>query len=207
LARLLKLNHQRAAEELNATGPATTKTKVQPKQPAIQFPATDLPLFQLPTTRTFLNPREPYDSGLVYAVQLVRALLAEAGGTMSWPRLVDSFTLATQPTLLIARAAGEDAKLAKKWRKLWRETPPPGALITAIEQLGPATLDASHTAGIWLISLQDGPKPPLNQGVMDDAWLALRVLGPAPEIPAPLPTVSISEFEDWTHRLETVFTH
>lgn len=210
LKRLLAENHKRA--QLAAVA-ATVKTpkKSKAKQPALQFPTADLPLFQpLPiaaTSRALLNPREPYESGLIYAVQLVRALLAEAGGTLAWPRLVDAFTLATQPVQLCARAIGENVALAKQWQKLWRETPPPGALVTAIEQLGAASLDVNRSGGVWFISLQDGPKPPLNQGVMDDAWLALRVLGPAPTTPPPQPSMPVPEFAAWTQRLETAFTH
>ena len=159
------------------------------------------------TVRALETAREPYESGLIYSVQLVRALLAEADGSLPWPRLVDAFTLATQPAQMCARATGEDVPLTKKWRKIWRETPPAGALVTAIEQLGAASLDVNYSGGVWLIGLQDGPKPPLNRGVMDDAWLALRVLGPAPATPTPQPSLSVPEFAAWTQRLETAFAH
>jgi hypothetical protein len=207
LARLLKLNHQRAA----AQATATVKKGARPKQPALQFPTSDLPIFEhvaagAPFVPSFSEAREPYDSGLIYAVQLVRALLAEAGGSLVWPRLVDAFTLATQPTLLCASATREDAKLAARWRKVWRETPPPGGLVTAIEQLGHANLSVERDAGTWVVSLQDGPKPPLNEHVRGDAWLALRVLGVAPTVPPAQPSLSIPEFAAWSQRLEAIFS-
>jgi hypothetical protein len=207
LARLLKLNHQRAAAQMTTP----VKKGARPKQPALQFPTSDLPIFErvaagAPFIPSFSESREPYDSGLIYAVQLVRALLAEAGGSLAWPRLVDAFTLATQPTLLCAGATGEDAKLAARWRKSWRETPPPGGLVTAIEQLGHANLSVERDARTWVVSLQDGPKPPLNEHVRGDAWLALRVLGVAPAVPPTQPSLSIPEFAAWSQRLETIFS-
>jgi methylase of polypeptide subunit release factors len=207
LVRLLKLNHQRAA----AQAPAAVKKGARPKQPALQFPTSDLPIFEhvgggAPFVPSFSEARQPYDSGLIYVVQLVRALLAEAGGSLAWPRLVDAFTLATQPTLLCASATGEDAKFAARWRKSWRETPPPGGLVTAIEQLGHANLSVERDAGTWVVSLQDGPKPPLNEEVRGDAWLALRVLGVAPAVPPAQPSLSVPEFAAWSQRLEAIFS-
>jgi hypothetical protein len=207
LARLLKLNHHRAAAET----PATVKKGARPKQPALQFPTSDLPIFEHVAASgsyvpSFAESREPYESGLIYAVQLVRALLAEAGGSLAWPQLVDAFTLATQPTLLCASAKSEHAKIAARWRKSWRETPPPGGLVTAIEQLGHANLNVERDAGTWVVSLQDGPKPPLNEPVRGDAWLALRVLGVAPSAPPLQPSLSIPEFAAWSQRLEAIFS-
>lgn len=207
LSRLLKLNHQRAAAQVAIP----VKNGARPKQPALQFSTSDLPIFEhvaagTPFVPSFSESREPYDSGLIYAVQLVRALLAEAGGSLAWPRLVDAFTLATQPTLLCASATGEDAKYAARWRKSWRETPPPGGLVTAIEQLGHANLSVERNAGTWVVSLQDGPKAPLNEHVRGDAWLALRVLGVAPAVPPAQPSLSVPEFAAWSQRLETIFS-
>ena len=136
----------------------------------------------------------------------VKVFYFSLGGSLGWPRLVDAFTLATQPTLLCASATGENAKLAARWRKFWRETPPPGGLVTAIEQLGHANLSVERDAGTWVVSLQDGPKPPLNEHVRGDAWLALRVLGVAPAVPPVQPSLSIPEFAAWSQRLETIFS-
>lgn len=205
LRRLLAENHRRAQLAAEAVAVKATK-KPKAKLSALQFPTTDLQLFK-PATRTLVTVREPYESGLIYAVQLVRALLAEAGGSLPWPRLVDAFTLATQPALLCARASGENSAFAKTWRELWSETPPAGALVTAIEQLGPASLEMNRSAGVWLVSLQDGPKAPLAEAVVDDAWLALRVLGPAPAAPTSQPSLPVPEFAAWTRRLETALTH
>jgi hypothetical protein len=57
-----------------------------------------------------------------------------------------------------------------------------------------------------VVSLQDGPKPPLNEHVRGDAWLALRVLGAAAAVPPAQPSLSVPEFAAWSQRLETIFS-
>ena len=62
LARLLKLNHQRAAEAQEAVPARSTAKKgkkTQAKQPAFQFPATDLPLFQVMPAATVAAAKPP----------------------------------------------------------------------------------------------------------------------------------------------------
>ena len=43
--------------------------------------------------------RLPASQPLLYTTNLVVALLSEAGGSLSWPRLLDAFILATTPKL------------------------------------------------------------------------------------------------------------
>jgi hypothetical protein len=122
LARLLKLNHQRAAQAEEAT-PATAIGKqgkrTKSKQPALQFPATDLPLFQvLPAATT--KPVEPPTLQEVVAafdfalpsrrrpvihstaelyVTLIPALVQAAGGRLDYAELLEAMTfLAAPPT-------------------------------------------------------------------------------------------------------------
>lgn len=122
LARLLKLNHQRAAQAEEATpGTAVGKQgkKAKTKQPALQFPATDLPLFQvLPAATT--KPIEPPTLQEVVAafdftvpsrrrpvvnstaelyVTLIPALVQAAGGRLDYAELLEAMTfLAAPPT-------------------------------------------------------------------------------------------------------------
>ena len=140
--------------------------------------------------------------GALYAIQLLRALLSESGGSIAWPRLVDAFTLATQPALMQQHTKSADAARVTAWSRRWNESPPPGSLLTAIETLGAGNLKAEPYDDTWIISLRDAPTQSAAEDVTYDAWLALRVLGSAPAVPQAIPTLVIAEFDDWTTRME-----
>lgn len=142
--------------------------------------------------------------GLGYAIQLVRELLSQSGGALAWPRLVDAFTLATQPLLMGQQTKSEDVARVKAWSKRWNEVLPPGSLVTAIEQLGTNNLAASKVGGVWTIRLKDGPKATASQHANYDAWLALRALGPTPAVANVRPTLVVAEFDDFTQRMEAL---
>jgi hypothetical protein len=212
LKRLLQLNHKFYAEEeakgLHKKAAAKKRTVAVPQPAAIELPL-GLDLFgrqaeatasirQFPTTKRV--PHKP----LVYSIQLVRALLAETGGSIPWPRLVDAYTLGSRPELMRDKASAADHQLVETWAKSWNETPALGGLIDAIENLGSGNLAAGKENGVWVLSLQDGPKPVQSEHVAYDAWLALQVLGPAPETPVKKPLLNIVEFDDWTQKMEGV---
>lgn len=215
LTRLLKLNHARAAQaEQVAKQEAITapKKKSKPKQAAVTAPPElelGLDVFgrapvPAPVERTLPSGARDTLSGIGYAVQLVRELLNESGGTLAWPRLVDAFTLATQPTLMGQRTVSADASRVEAWTKRWRESLPPGSLLTAIEQLGSHNLVATRDGGTWSIRLKDGPQATASKHANYDAWLALRVLGVASVVPSAKPKLVIAEFDDWTSRMEAL---
>lgn len=160
-----------------------------------------------PTTRPLPASKRVPHKPLVYSIQLLRALLAEAGGSISWPRLVDAYTLATRPELMLQKASVGDGKLVSAWAKVWNETPAIGGLIDALENLGSGNLVAEKNNHVWTLSLLDGPKQVQAEHVAYDAWLALRVLGPAPATPAKKPSLNIVEFDDWTQKMEGVLVH
>ncbi|MBE0541980.1 MAG: hypothetical protein IH623_11380 [Verrucomicrobia bacterium] len=160
-----------------------------------------------PITRPLPASKRVPHKPLVYSIQLLRALLAEAGGSISWPRLVDAYTLATRPELMLQKASVGDGKLVSAWAKNWNETPALGGLVDAIENLGTGNLSTEKQNGVWALSLLDGPKQVQAEHVIYDAWLALRVLGPAPEIPDKKTLLNIAEFNDWTQKMEGVLVH
>jgi len=120
LARLLKLNHQRAAqvqEEAPAGDVAKPGRKGKAQQPSLQFPTTDLPLFHvLPaaTSRPTKPPglqevvagfdfslpsrRRPHinTSAEVY-ITLIPALVQEAGGRLDYAELLEAMTFLASP--------------------------------------------------------------------------------------------------------------
>ena len=214
LTRLLKLNHQRAAQaeqvQQQAAIAAPAKRKSKPKQPAVAAPpelALGLDLFGRPAIpasveRNLPSGRRTTLGGQLYPVQLVRALLAEAGGSIAWPRLVDAFTLATQPALMQQHTKSADAARVTAWSTRWNESPPPGSLLTAIETLGAGNLKADRYDDTWMISLRGSPAQSSAEDVTYDAWLALHVLGPATSVALKTPTLVIAEFDDWTKRME-----
>jgi len=207
LARLLKLNHQRAAQAeqvAKQAAIAAPKKKSKPKQ-AVAPPEEDLFGRTVAPTlvdRTLPTGRRVTLAGQLYAIQLVRALLAESGGSIAWPRLVDAFTLATQPALMQQHTKSADAVRVTAWSRRWNETPPPGSLVTAIETLGAGNLKAEPYDDTWIISLRGAPAQSAAEDVTYDAWLALRVLGVASAVPQANPTLVIAEFDDWTTRME-----
>jgi hypothetical protein len=216
LTRLLKLNHQRAAAAESAQQAAALtapKKKAKRAQPAPAEPVIELDF----GGNTFIQPTVPATAeqtlptgardtlgGLGYAIQLVRELLSQSGGALAWPRLVDAFTLATQPLLMGQQTKSEDVARVKAWSKRWNELLPPGSLVTAIEQLGTNNLAASKVGGVWTIRLKDGPKATASNHANYDAWLALRVLGPAPALSNVRPTLVIAEYDDFTRRMEAL---
>lgn len=212
LARLLKLNHQRAAEaeQIQKQAPAAVpaKKKSKPKQPAVAAPPElnlGLDLFGRPAAPTIVERSLPTGrrttlGGQLYAIQLVRALLTEAGGAMTWPRLVDAFTLATQPSLMQQHTKSADASRVTAWSKRWNESLLPGSLLTAIETLGAGNLKADRYDDTWMISLRGTVAQSAAEDVTYDAWLALHVLGPASS--QNISTLVVEEFGDWTKRME-----
>ncbi len=207
LARLLKLNHQRAAQAeqvAKQAAIAAPKKKSKPGQ-VVAPPEGDLFGRRVAPTlvdRTLPTGRRVTLAGQLYAIQLVRALLAESGGAIAWPRLVDAFTLATQPALMQQNTKSADAARVTAWSRRWNESPPPGSLVTAIETLGAANLKAEPYDDTWIISVHGAPTQSAAEDVTYDAWLALRVLGVAPAVPQANPTLVIAEFDDWTTRME-----
>jgi type I restriction-modification system DNA methylase subunit len=142
--------------------------------------------------------------GVKYAIQLVQALLTESADGLTWPRLVDAFTLATQPSLMAQEAASADAAKILAWSKRWNEILPPGALITAIEQLGADNLAVTKSGNTWHISLKTARPKTSAEDVNYDAWLALRTLGPAPEIQLAAPVFATPNFAVWTQTIEAL---
>jgi hypothetical protein len=142
--------------------------------------------------------------GVKYAIQLVQALLTESADGLTWPRLVDAFTLATQPSLMAQEAASADAAKILAWSKRWNEILPPGALLTAIEQLGADNLAVTKSGNTWHISLKTARPKTSAEDVNYDAWLALRTLGPAPEIQLAAPVFANPNFAVWTQTIEAL---
>jgi hypothetical protein len=142
--------------------------------------------------------------GVKYSIQLVQALLTESADGLTWPRLVDSFTLATQPSLMAQEATSIDAAKILAWTKRWNEALQPGALVTAIEQLGADNLAVTKSGNTWHISLKTARPKSSADDVNYDAWLALRVLGPPPEIQLAVPVFPAPNFAVWTQTIEAL---
>lgn len=176
LARLLKLNAERAEQERIAglaaapVEPAKKSSGAKAARKPQAAPAPELPVVrQIPT-----DLRLPENDPLIYATGLVVALLSEAGGSLTWSKLLDAFVLATQPKQLAKFAPPELESDAKTWADSWAEKATPHHLLPVLRKLGGGNLLIEQSLLGFEISLQDGPKrmPP---HVVYDAWLALRV--------------------------------
>jgi hypothetical protein len=178
LARLLKLNAERAEQERLA-GEAASPCKPAKKpatgakrgrKPKAEPIGAVSPARQLPT-----DLRLAENIPGLYAVGLVVALLSEAGGTLLAAQLIDAFALATQPDQMTRLAPPEYEAAAKEWAAMWNEQATPHDLLPALDNLTSANIAVERTTLGIEFSLQDGPKSKLPPHLAYDAWLALRV--------------------------------
>lgn len=183
LARLLKLNAERAKEEqleglaaAAAAQPKPTKKRAKAVAPGAK---TQLALgLATPAATERKLPtdfRLPVSQPLLYTTNLVVTLLSEAGGSLAWPRLLDAFLLATNPKLMQRFATAELTAPAKAWAARWNEKVPEGLLLPSLRQLGGKNLMVTEGNAGRVFHLLDGPRPPATEDVRYYAWLALRV--------------------------------
>jgi hypothetical protein len=184
LDSLLDLNHQRFAEEVTA-GLHDKGAKKSKK--ARQAPAQ-------PSTERLLPSgfRFTVSDPATYAINLVVALLSEAGGSLPWQHLRDGFVFATRPALMKRYATRGDAQRVEAWAKRWNEKAVPKLLPASLKALGRKNLFIQPEGTDFVFQLPDGPKSPASEDVGYDAWLALRVSVRLNGKPAPLP-----ESEQW----------
>lgn len=178
LARLLKLNAERAEQERlvaeaarpkraakKSSGSRKTRGRIKRAEPV----PSNAPVRLLPT-----DLRLPENDPTLYAVGLVVALLSEPGGSLAWPKLLDAFVLATQPAHLKQLAPPELESAASDWAVHWSEKTTPHDLLPALQKLGGGNLAVERSLLGTEIALQDGPQK-MPPHVAYDAWLALRV--------------------------------
>ena len=181
LARLLKLNAERAKEE-ELAGQTAAAQKPKPKKAAAKTPKAGKAQLALGIATPAATERKmptdwrlPASQPLLYTTNLVLTLLSEAGGSLAWPRLLDAFVLATNPKLTQRLAPAELAAQAKSWAARWNETVPDGLLLPSLNQLGAPNLTVTEGNDGPVFHLLDGPRVPSTEDVRYDAWLALRV--------------------------------
>jgi hypothetical protein len=199
LARLLKLNAERAEQEKIA-GQTAAAQRHKAKKTAAKAPKAGRSQLGLgiatPASMKRLLPtgfRLPVSQPLLYTTNLVLTLLSESGGSLAWPRLLDAFVLATNPKLMQRLASGDLAAPAKAWATRWNETVPDGLLLPSLNQLGAKNLTITEGNEGPVFHLLDGPRPAATEDVYFDAWLALRVAATlSPE------AVQIPERAKWT---------
>lgn len=193
LARLLKLNAERAKEE-ELAGQTAAAQKSKPKKASAKAPKAAKAQLALGIATPDATERKlpadwrlPASQPLLYTTNLVLTLLSEAGGSLAWPRLLDSFILATTPKLMQRFAPAELSAQAKAWAARWNETVPDGLLIPSLNQLGARNLTVTEGNDGPVFHLLDGPRPSLSDDVRFDAWLALRVAATLTPDAVPIP--------------------
>lgn len=132
LARLLKLNHQRAAAAESAQQSATLtapKKKAKRAQPALPTSSGELPLFPIapppivpaapaPTLALPSIPREPMEEAASYAVTVMVELLIRGGGSLPWRILRAATDLLSDRPKLARLAAPTFGQTAREWLAL-----------------------------------------------------------------------------------------
>ena len=137
LARQLKLNHARAQAQEAAPAQTTKQSrKSQPKQPALQFPATDLPLFHVLPAATgapikppslqevfarfdFTLPakrRPRLNTTAEFYTTLLPALVQEAGGRLDYTELLEAMSFLADPPRTAASLPARAASSFGPWR-------------------------------------------------------------------------------------------
>jgi hypothetical protein len=199
LARLLRLNAERAEQERLAGTAAKEpkKTKRVAKVPVGQKTQLGLGLQTLSERERGLPSelRLAASQPLLYATNLVVALLSEAGGSLPWHRLLDAYTLATNPALMRRLCPTEETARVKAWAARWNEQVQPGLLLPSLNQLGGKNLTLTNDNEGRVFQLLDGTRRPATEDVGYDAWLALRIATAlAPD------ELNIPEREMWTDK-------
>jgi hypothetical protein len=180
LDRLLALNHQRYAEEVKAgLHQKGAKKAKQPKRTAVPIKPTER---LLPSGFRFA-----VSDPAIYGVNLIVALLSEAGGSLPWQHLRDGFVFATRPDLMKKYAAAEDSQRVEAWTQRWNEKAGPKLLPACLKALGRKNIFIQANGSDFTFQLADGPKPAASEDVGYDAWLALRVSMHLNGKPVPLP--------------------
>lgn len=127
LARLLKLNHQRAAAEMAATLEAsnTAKARASKPKPPVKTDATEgLPLFTIPPTpapaKSFVLPngqRPTLTKTSELFLLLIPALVQEASGPLSHEDLLVALSFLNDPPAQASALPGSTPKTYSAWRK------------------------------------------------------------------------------------------
>ena len=170
LKRLLAENHERAAAETVAMAEQKKSAMTKLRKAATQVTGTEAGERILPSEFRYAAT-EPIN----YAITLVVALLSEAGGELSWSRLLDAFVLVTKPDLMRRLAPPNEVARVTEWSKRWNERATPDMLIPSLNQLGGRNLTVSESNGVRVFALLDGPRQPATEDLGYDAWLGLRV--------------------------------
>jgi hypothetical protein len=211
LDRLLALNHHRYAEEvkegLQERKPTSANSsKKGQKGPIVIQESTGSPQLRLgpaarsPTER--FQPkglRFPTTDPAIYGVNLVVAILSEAGGTLSWRHLRDAFVLVTRPDLMKTFAGTEDTRRVEAWVRVWNETAHPSNFLPCLRALFPKTIVIRQHGDDFICQLADGAKSAASEDVGYDAWLGLRVSITLNGEPLPLP-----ESEQWFDQIRVM---
>ncbi|MDF1738643.1 MAG: hypothetical protein P1U86_05750 [Verrucomicrobiales bacterium] len=176
LARLLALNSERYEQEVNAGLHSKSTKKKSTRKVAKK------------TTRkvgeTTFDPGVPFpeetriaaSSPSLYAMNFITAVISEAGGSLEWTRLRDSFVLATTPGLLRKFSLAEEVDRVTQWESAWNETAASDLLVPSLlTLLQSPTLQRDPLSSDKKFELMDGPVEPATAHVRFDAWLSLTV--------------------------------
>lgn len=123
------------------------------------------------------NVRHASEDPQIYAVNLVVAILSEAGGSLAWNSLISAYVLTVKPNLMKQRATADDVLEVETWAKRFNEIATENDLIPAIKTLGSNNLDFQPDGDSFRIQLQDGPRQIDDPEIRNDAKLVLKVLG------------------------------
>ncbi len=179
LQRLLKLNHERHAEEQAAATAKAKKPARKPKQPVIDLEDEDLfkiaarkaaPLLELPGGRRIVLAADNY------LLEVIPALIAQnEGSQISWGTFTDALRLLAKPHKLKQAAVGEDIALVGLWEQAGKQNFALNEVIPVIQEIGGENLALTPRGSERYLRLRTA-WPDAEAWPKYDAWLALRIV-------------------------------
>jgi len=185
LQRLLKLNHERHAEE-QAAGLHDKKAKKKVAKKNAASNTIDLETDELFKHAQDSQPQEvrglpPGERVAMdsedYLMEVIPAILMQAEGRrLNWSEFTDVIRLLARPQKLLKAAVVDDSDLVKQWIKAGSPEFALSEVIPAIQQMGGRNFEITNSGGEHDIRLSATNPPQPEAWPAYDAWLALRVV-------------------------------
>tara|TARA_R100000027_G_scaffold64353_1_gene57752 strand:+ start:13677 stop:18491 length:4815 start_codon:yes stop_codon:yes gene_type:complete len=188
LQRLLKLNHERHAEE-KAAGLHDKKAKKKAAKKRAAKPKSDLINLEMEGLFDESRDAKPLEVRTMpsqprgameadeYLMEVIPAILLEAKGRrLRWTQFTDAIRLLARSQKLQKAAVGDDSDLVERWSKAGTPQLALSEVVPAIQQMGGRNFQITKEDGEHFIRLSASNPPAAEAWPAYDAWLAMRIV-------------------------------
>jgi hypothetical protein len=188
LQRLLKLNHERHAEE-KAAGLHDKKAKKKAIKKRAAKPKSDLINLEMEDLFTESRDSKPLEVRTMpsqprvameadeYLMEVIPAILLEAKGRrLRWTEFTDAIRLLARPQKLQKAAVGDDSDLVERWNKGGTPQFALSEVVPAIQQMGGRNFQITKEDDEHILRLSASNPPTPEAWPAYDAWLAMRIV-------------------------------